>query len=378
MIKTAIFSLFVLTLVLAGCTSGKKAFQRGDYYQSTLQAIERLRKNPNHKKSRMVLEKSYPLAVQYYTDQISNLRQTNDQFRNGEIVDNYRVLNQLYEEIQRCPGALKAIPQPSKFYDEALTYSRLAAEERYQSGLAKLKTGSREDAKDAYYDFVKANDYTPSYKDVKNKMAQAHEQATLKVLFDQIPVPTVQYQLSVGFFQDQVEQYLTNFSTNEFIRFIRADDKSNIQPDQIMVIGFDDFAVGNTNNYQNSKEIQKDSVVVGTVKMSDGRQQNVIGSVKATYTEYKREIISKGLVSMRIMNAANNQVLLSQKFPGEFDWVSLWASFNGDERALTDQQINRTKMKPMDPPPPQELFVQFCKPIYDQLTGTVRNYYSRF
>ena len=74
--------LFVLTL-FTGCTSGKKALEQGDYYQSTIQSIERLRKNPDHKKSRYVLEKSYPLAVSYYTDKINNLHQTNNQFKNG-------------------------------------------------------------------------------------------------------------------------------------------------------------------------------------------------------------------------------------------------------------------------------------------------------
>lgn len=377
MYRNSVYMLVAFILLLTGCTSGKKAFEKGNYYQSTIQAIERLRKNPDHKKSRMVLEKSYPLALKYYTDKINNLRQTKKPFKNGEIVENYRTLNQLYEQIQRCPGALAVIPQPRKYYNEVETYSKLAAEERYQAGVALMKTGRREDAKSAYFDFQQAEQYSPGYKNSLKLMDRAHEVATLKVLVDQIPLPTVQYQLSVEFFQDQVEQFLANFNSNEFIRFIPAGDTNSLI-DQVMVIRFDDFTVGNTNNYQNTKQVTRDSVVVGSVKMDDGTQKNVIGSVKATYTEYRREIISRGLVSMRIVNAANNQVLLHEKFPGEFDWKTYWASFNGDERALTQQELSRTKSKPVDPPPPQELFVQFCKPIYDQLTSTVRSFYNRY
>ncbi len=378
MIKNLPFILITVVFILSGCTSGKKAFQKGNYYQSTIQAIERLRKNPDHKKSRMVLEKSYPLAVRYYQDDITNLRQSNDPFKNGKIVSDYKLLNQLYDQIERCPGALDVIPQPQKFYNEVQTYSRLAAEECYNAGMAQMKTGSREDAKSAYYNFQKANEYSPGYKNVAQMINEAHEAATLKVMVDQIPVPTVQYQISVNFFQDQVEQFLANYKSNEFIRFIPYNEKSDVKPDQIMVINFEDFSVGNTNNYQNTQQISKDSVVVGKVKLGDGSEQNVIGTVKATYTEYRREIISKGLVSMRILNAYNNQVLLSQKYPGEFDWKTYWASFNGDERALTQEQLQRTKSKPVDPPAPQDLFIQFCKPIYSQITSSIQSFYAQY
>ena len=379
MIKIVSFITFVSILIITGCTSGKKALEKGNYYQSTLQAIERLRRNPDHKKSRMVLEKSYPLAVKYYLDQNNNIRATNDPFKNGKIVANYKTLNQLYEQIQRCPGALNVIPQPRKFYDEVLSYSRLAAEERYNAGMQEMKTGSREAAKDAFFNFQQANQYSPGYKDVANMMDQAHEAATLKVLVDQIPVPTVQYGLSVEFFQDQVEQFLSNNQFNEFIRFIPAGtDDDNFHPDQIMVIRFDEFSVGNTNNYQNTQQLSKDSVSVGKIKMDDGSQRDILGTVKATYTENRREIISKGLVTMRIVDAGNNQVLLHQKFPGEFDWKTYWASFNGDERALSQQQLARTKSKPVDPPAPQQLFIEFCKPIYDQMTSSIRSFYSRY
>ncbi len=379
MLKYFCYPALVFVFILSSCTSGKKALERGDYYQSSLQAIERLRKNPDHKKSRMVLEKSYPLAVKFYTDKINNLRHSSDPFKNGQIVANYQILNQLYDEIQRCPAALEIIPNPGKYYNEIQTYSGLAAEERYNAGMAEMKSGSRMDAKDAYYNFLKANDYSPGYKDVAEWINRAHEAATLYVIFDQIPVPTVQYQLSVQFFQDQVEQFLSNYKNNEFIRFIPArDNTDSITPDQYMVINFDDFSVGNTNNYKDTREVSRDSVVVGKVKMDDGTQKDVIGTVKATYTEFREEIISKGLVSMRIMNANNNQVLLHQKYPGEYDWRTYWATYKGDERALSREELSRTKSRAVEPPDPQDLFIEFCKPIYNQLTTSINSFYSQY
>ena len=98
-------------------------------------------------------------------------------------------------------------------------------------------------------------------------------------------------------------------------------------------------------------------------------------TVKATFRENTREVISKGLLSMRIMDAKSNTVVLHDKFPGEFLWINQWGSFNGDERALTKEQLHIAKQQPMQPPPPQTLFIEFCKPIYGQVTSKVNSYY---
>src|SRR5690606_2190467 len=154
-----IFLLFFTLVVVAACSSGKKAYKHGNYYTAVVQAVERLRKNPDHKKSAEILRESYPMAVRYYTLQIDNVRNSSERFKNGMIYDYYRDLNSLYENILRSPGALKVIPNPQNYTREAEQYRRQAAEERYQAGLASLAMGTRLDAIDAYYHFLKADEY---------------------------------------------------------------------------------------------------------------------------------------------------------------------------------------------------------------------------
>jgi len=69
---------------------------------------------------------------------------------------------------------------------------------------------------------------------------------------------------------------------------------------------------------------------------------------------------------------------MQDKMPGEFIWISEWASFNGDDRALSQQQLNMTKQREVQPPTPQDLFVEFTKPIYDQVTSRLSSFYSRY
>lgn len=112
--------------------------------------------------------------------------------------------------------------------------------------------------------------------------------------------------------------------------------------------------------------------------MPDGTKAPAFGTVTAKYRLYRREITPKGLLSMRVIDANSHVVLMHRKFPGEFVWFTEWASFNGDERALSKEQLALCSLRDQMPPPPQNLFIEFTKPIFSQLTGTVKEFYRRY
>ncbi len=365
------------------CTSSKKSFKSGNYYASVMQSVSKLRKSPNNKKSREILSQAYPMAVDFYQNQIVRMKDSQDRFKNGNIYDAYAMLNNMYDAIKRSPAALQVIPNPEDNYSQFKYYAKEAAGERYVAGEEALNMNSRPYAIEAYTHFVKCNLYQPGYLDVRDKIEEAKYYATLKVLVEQVPVPTMQAGLSAQFFQDQIEQFLFNYQDNEFIRFYSTRDQSLENPDQILVLQFDDFVVGQVNNQERIIELTKDSVVVGTISKSSvqsgdsnsNEKVNVYGTVKATFRENSRQVISRGLLSMRIMDARFNTVVFHEKFPGEFIWANKWGSFNGDERALSREQLRIANQRPVLPPSPQVLFIEFCKPIYGQLKSKVRGYY---
>jgi tetratricopeptide (TPR) repeat protein len=374
-----ILSCIVCLGMLSFCTSGRKAFQQGNYYESVMQSVERLRRSPNNNRATQALQESYPMAVKYYLSQIQMAESSSHPLRNSQIVENYFVLNRIYDEIMRSPAAMQALKNPQSFHRELETYRRQAADERYSLGLQAMQIETRQGAMEAYRHFVKADEYFPNYMDVRDKIEEARYWATLKVIVEQVPVPSLQFQLSINFFQNQVDEYLYNYQENELVRFFPPTDTLvRSHADHILVIQFDDFVVGQANNFMVSRELSKDSVVIGKVRMDDGSERNVLGTVKAKLNEHKRELISTGLVSMRVIDPRTEAVILHDKFPGQFVWSVVWGNFNGDERALTPEQLAITKLGPVDPPPPQELFVQFCRPIYGQLRNRISAYYRNF
>ena len=121
--------------------------------------------------------------------------------------------------------------------------------------------------------------------------------------------------------------------------------------------------------------MKSDSVKVGTATVN-GKKVDVYNVVTAKYHTYRREIKSGGVLSVRIFDG-QNRLIQQRNFAGEYVWYTTWASYNGDERALTAEQKNSINRQPQIPPSHQQLFVEFTKPIYSQAVSYIKSYYNR-
>ena len=380
--KLIYFSLIILSVVSTACSSGEKALQKGNYFSAVLKSVDRLRSNPNKTKAQQTLLESYPLAVQLSKREIVSLVNSTDPLKNTKSIAHYKVLNRMYNEINRCPAALRLLSNVQSFRAEEDMAKQMAAPECYNLGIRQLAKGTREAAKSAYSNFTKANQFVPNYKDANAKMKEAEYMATLKVIIEHIPVNSVKYNFSAEFFQDQVTQFITNNIRRKFVRFYtpkQAEMEKLEYPDHIIAMRFEDFVVGETHDTDIEKHvISADSVQVGTTKLKDGTNIKVFNKVKAKLHIHKREVISKGLLSLEIEEFDNKRIINNKRMAGEFVWFSEWGHFNGDERALTKDELDICESEPVLPPARQDLFVEFTKPIYTQLTNELKRFYNRY
>lgn len=372
--------LIISLLILSACSSGKKAYEKGDYYGAVIQAVNRLRQKPDHEKSAEALRNAYPMAVSSLEDQAKNEIASNSPYKWKNAIQSYDQINRLYEEIKACPGCLRIIKSPVNYYAEIAPLKEKAAEESYNAGIENLMKGNRIEARKAYFNFIDAQNFAPGYKDVVEYLSKSKDVATLKVIVEQIPVPA-RYNLSGGFFQDKVESFLhSQYPDQGFIKFYTPQEASAVSltaPDQILRMQFDDFSVGNSSLKEKEETFSRDSVKVGETKIN-GKVTPVYGTVKAKLTTYRKEIASRGLLSMIAVDAKTNGVLATRKFTGEYIWVSQWGRFNGDERALNSQQLALCNLREQQPPQQQDLFLEFTKPIYNQLVPAIKAFYQNY
>lgn len=373
--------LFFIPLILSSCSSGKRAYEQGDYYDAVVKAVNRLRSKPNHKKSKETLRNAYPLAVSTMEADARQALSSNSPLKSKNALRVYERLHMLHDEIRRSPGALRVIPNPNNYFNTINDLKPQAAFEAYNEAERFMAIGNRESAKQAYFLYLEANEFVPGYKDVVQKSDEALFEATLKVLVRQIPVPT-QYTLSSQFFQNKVEEFLQgSFNTNQFVRFYtpEAAEKTDLPYiDHYIEIAFDDFSVGNTFIQEKEEILQKDSVEIAQIELEDGSKKPVYGTVNAKLTRFRKQVVSNGLLSLQIRDAHTNAVLSTEKFNGEFIWFSEWGFFNGDERALDEEHLQIVQQREVPPPPPQDMFIEFTRPIYNQLTRSLDNFYRRF
>lgn len=376
--------VIVFGLGLSACKSTKRAFQKGDYETAIFNSVERLRKSPNNKKARQTLKEAYPVLLDFMQDNIDNAKRSSNPLRYEEVADYYSLLNRVYDEIQRSPAAKQVIRNPQRFTSELREASQKSAEARYILGeraLERGRNGDRQAAKQAFYHFEKALEWQAGYRDAQNLMDLSRDYATLLVQIEPIPMHSRSLELTNQFFEQQIAEYVANTTFNPFIHFFmpsQARQRSR-DADQIVRMKFDDFVVGQSYIKETVVERSKDSVVVGTVKITNDSTVNAYGTVTAKVHRFQKQITSTGLLDMQIIDTRTGRILTQRKFPGTFVWYDYWGFFNGDERALdNDDQKFIRKSREAPNPLPQDLFVEFTRPIFAQVTDYVSGFYRNY
>lgn len=284
--KSIFYAYLIIVLVLSGCSSGKTTFERGNYYEAVITAINRLRRNSDHKKSVETLRQAYPMAVAFYEDRAKTSLASSERFKWSEVVRSYTAINTMYDEIKRCPGCLAVIPNPVNYLSKLQEARQNAAEENYAAGILALQTGTRESAKQAYGYFKVANDYAPGYKEVTDYLEAALFAATVKIIVEPIPVHSKTVGVSAEFFNDKISEFVHGASISEFVRFYtRAEaQKIKLNPDHIVQLEFDEFTVGEVYKHEKEIHLVKDSIVMATYvsTSADANQSNTNTSQNTT------------------------------------------------------------------------------------------------
>ena len=369
--------LVIVIVFVAGCTSSTKLYNEGKYSRAVTESIRKLRSSPNDAENQKILQQAYPMAVSTALREINNALQSNSVTRYDVVISCYEQLNRLADEIYSSPKAIELIPNPQQFHSELRNTKDVAAEHYYQQGIKAMDMRTVQQARTAHQHFIKANSYVNGYRDVNVKIGEALFAATMHVVVEAPRLPE-RYQFSADFFYSNLvtemnknqQKYLVFYTPNE------ANSNGINYPNHYIVLDFLDFMVGNVRESSATKEVKRENVPV--VVEVNGQQTNANITVTANFTTYRREIISGGKLHVRVIDAQTDRLVEQRTFDGSYTWVSEWGSYTGDDRALSDAQKKLAAQQPKFPPPNQDLFIEFTKPIYTQVLNYVKNVYRNY
>lgn len=375
--KKPLAFFYILLLIFSSCSTGKKALEKGDYFSAITKSVERLKSDPDNKKAIKVLEDGYPLALEWSQEEIDLALSSNSVFKWEGAINQMEQVNRISDLIRSTPAARKIVANPKSYTSELNLAYEKAAEARYNVGLNELDKNTREAARFAFDNFYKANQFVSGYKDVATQLNYAKEMATLKVIVEAAVVNTQRYKLSSQFFYDQVFKYLNNnYPKNGFVHFLSPDQAEEFKidkPDFIVQMEFFDFSVGNLTRTVNEENLVKK---VPVERKDSTRVKEIVYTAKLK--TYSDEVLSAGRLNFRVVDFQNNDLLRNNLIPGAFTWVNRYAIFAGDKEALNKQQHQLTQNQAMPLPPEQDLFIEFTKPIYEQLVNQIDQFFRRY
>lgn len=353
----------LLAILSLACSSGKKAYEKGDYYTAVVKSVERLRQKPDHEKSKEALRLSYPLAVDFLETQAQSTIASDAPFKWKKAISYYSQINVLHDQIKTSPAALKVINTPVSKFTEIADLKKKAADESYEAGIQAMMKNSRAGAIEAFYLFQEANNFDPGIKDVVELQHKAEYDATLRIVYTQqvyrnnwVAVEPVINSMKLPF---------TKFYTTTEAEAEEAPIHHTLL---IEVLGYNEGRPSTTKTETN----HTDSVQVE--RTMGGKKVRVYEAVTGRSTLYEKKASSQGGVRLTIKERGTDKQLMNNELTGTGTWSDTWARCSGDNRAIPER-IRKACSK-SEPEPNSDLMLKQAREnVLKQVQSSLSSFY---
>lgn len=380
---TKLYSLAIVGcfILMYSCKTASKSYQKGDYTDAVERGVKKLQKDPNDFETRELVQKSYNYTVSDHEDQIRILSNSRSDDRYDRIYQQYAALQGLYNTVHQYPAVAQIIK--TKDYSEFIeTYRDQAADVHIQKAEKWMNEGTKDAYREAFKEYRTAAGYRPDDFELRRKRDSAYNVAVVKVIISPIQnYGGYQYGTSYQLqnFQNNILRTLAYNMNNEFIRFYSEYEArtKDIIPDQIMELNLGRISIGQPTDIKNSREVAK-QVVVKEIVMKEDSVKKEYATVKANITTTKRTLLSQGDLYITVRDT-KGRTIWNDRFTGEHKWETQFASYTGDERALSDSDKNSLNQNTSYTPPTEDqIMEELLKQIQNDLSYRLRNYYTRY
>ena len=378
-IKFYLLIIFCSSILLFSCTNAKKLYQKGRYDEAVALAAKKLGKKPNDASTLDILQNAYRFAVEDHESRIRNYSNSNSDLRFENIYSEYTSLQYLYEAIRRSPSVY-SIVQPTDYSSYITTYKEEAGNARFERGLELLDQNNKQSSRQAYYEFQKALALKPGDISIKQKMEESYANAVINVVI----LPLTRYGFQYGSynfdyqnFNYNILRYLDNNSRSPFVRYYSQSGpgSQDIRVDNIVDMRFSDVNIGRYRDQRSTREVSKQVVAKEIVIKKDSVVKEYI-TVKAKITTTTRTIQANALLQATVRDY-NDRRLWSDTYRGDYSWTYSFATYTGDERALSDEDKKIINQREQWPPSNDEIIRIIMNEIQQKTECGISEYFNR-
>ncbi|MGM5629796.1 hypothetical protein O2K51_02755 [Apibacter raozihei] len=397
--KLTQFSIFSLLLsILYNCSAYKSASNKmvkGNYAEAFETSIKLFSKNSSQRKKVKQLEllqNSYMLANRQDEFRLQNMRTKSD----PNYKDIYYLVKTLYDRENLIKPYLPLYKNNKELKFSVKNYSLELEQAKedflndyYTSALKYLTTKKKSNARSAYNLLKEVQEVDYNYRDVNIKLEEAYKNGIERMYVTAVnqtghPLPEN--------FKDNLLYNLNN-EVNSFWMRISTSKPYNMDHEIRVVlnrlyIGKDDFT-------KKSKNFDKD-IVDGWEYEKDGRGNVIKDSlgntkkvdkhviVRATVTEFKRTKDAKLDATIEVYDPNGNieiydlygYVRRESSITSKFIFESVFAEFEGDERALNRRELDLIKKTPVAFPTDYDMINECIRESRKELIYFLSSYYK--
>ncbi|MBW8330868.1 MAG: hypothetical protein K0M40_02525 [Prolixibacteraceae bacterium] len=340
------FITFCFSIVFVSYSYGMGSTKKPDYARVLNQSIFRLNSHPKSQRAKRKVTETYYQAIHFYQQEIDRILMDNEPLKWTKTLDILENVNGLGDEIRYNSVASQLICEPKIYTSEIDDAKTKAVAELYQAGEDCLQQNSKEKAKEAYFYFKRAAQLNPGYKDIADKIKEAQNYGTLKVLIEPLEldfktVDVLTEKLDKEFF------YWTqqNVSKRNFVHFYSLEEltNQNASPDLIIQLFVQNFRINErpTIKYRNVQMPRPTKQLV----LIDGKYTwiPVEGTHSSQLTEnsfVSHELIASGNLFLKITDVADNRIVFKRGISCEYHKdANFRLKVNSVNRSIRDPDI---------------------------------------
>ena len=253
----AIFTIgFISLVLLGGCKAAEKQLRQGDFDQAIAISVKKLQNNPEKEKYIIVLEDAFRRANERDLAYIKTLHLDGQPDRWEKIYDVYQSIGRRQNKIAPLlPLYLENNAAEFNFIDivsELIEAKKNASAYLYASAEAKLNTGNRYDAREAYYELLKIKELYNNYRDIDLLIDNALVAGRATVSYEIVNASNTSLNSQLEDAIYSIEPSRTNGMWYQF-----SNDKRTDMEVELRITKIEAFPeIANTNNYVETAEVE--------------------------------------------------------------------------------------------------------------------------
>ena len=315
-----IIYILLVMLSLASC-SKKNYLERSDADKALKDAVKKLNKNAGDESALQALPILYNNISRQHLEKINSYSASKELNRWDKIISEYQDLQDAYDVIINSPAAFRLIT-PVSYNTQLMEAREAGAAEYYDYAQTLLDKQGRDNAKKSYTAFKKADKLVPDYKDAKQKMQQAYENAIVNVVINPVEDNSFffnsgwgnyGYNYSNEYFQQTLVRELSNNNNRYAAKFYTEWEarRENIKPDWLVELRLRNLDVPypSTYNYSRNSSAQ---VQTGT----DTSGNPIYKTVYATLNISRMSFTARADMELNIKEVATRKNITYSRSPG--------------------------------------------------------------